>query len=124
MSNNKLKRNTANKQSFMLGATIMTFCLLIVKVIGMLYKVSLSNLYGAVGAGLLGNAYELYIPLFTLATAGFPIAVSRMVSESMSEKRYKDVRRIKDVAIPFFVIAGTIALLLMVLFSFFLCKDN
>ncbi len=113
------KSKTSNKQSFMLGATIMTFCLLIVKVIGMLYKVSLSNLYGAVGAGLLGNAYELYIPLFTLATAGFPIAVSRMISESMSSGRYKDVRRIKDVAIPFFVIAGTIALLLMVLFSFF-----
>ena len=115
----KVKSKAANKQSFMLGATIMTFCLLIVKIIGMLYKVSLSNLYGAVGAGLLGNAYELYIPLFTLATAGFPIAVSRMVSESMSSGRYKDVRRIKDVAIPFFVIAGTIALLLMVLFSFF-----
>ena len=118
MKKNRLK-SARNKQSFMLGATIMTFCLLIVKIIGMLYKVSLSNLYGAVGAGLLGNAYELYIPLFTLATAGFPIAVSRMVSESMSSKRYKDVRRIKDVAIPFFVIAGTIALLLMVLFSFF-----
>ena len=119
MGKNRLKSKTSNKQSFMLGATIMTLCLLVVKVIGMLYKVSLSNLYGAVGAGLLGNAYELYVPLFTLATAGFPIAVSRMVSESMSSKRYRDVRRIKDVAIPFFVIAGTIALLLMVLFSFF-----
>lgn len=115
----KVKNRAGNKQSFMLGAAIMTFCLLIVKIIGMLYKVSLSNLYGAVGAGLLGNAYELYVPLFTLATAGFPIAVSRMVSESMSEGRYKDVRRIKDVAIPFFVIAGTISLLLMILFSFF-----
>ena len=102
-----------------MGAAILTLCLLIVKVIGMLYKVSLSRLYGPVGAALLSNAYELYIPLFTLATAGFPIAVSRMVSESMSKGRYKDVRRIKDVAIPFFVTAGVIAFLLMILFSFF-----
>lgn len=102
-----------------MGAAILTLCLLIVKIIGMLYKVSLSRLYGPVGAALLSNAYELYIPLFTLATAGFPIAVSRMVSESMSKGRYKDVRRIKDVAIPFFVIAGVIAFLLMILFSFF-----
>ena len=102
-----------------MGAAILTMCLLLVKIIGMLYKVSLSRLYGPVGAALLSNAYELYIPLFTLATAGFPIAVSRMVSESMSKGRYKDVRRIKKVAIPFFVVAGVIACLLMILFSFF-----
>ncbi len=115
----KKKTRANNNQSFIIGAAILTLCLLIVKVIGMLYKVSLSRLYGPVGAALLSNAYELYIPLFTLATAGFPIAVSRMVSESMSKGRYKDVRRIKDVAIPFFVIAGVIAFLLMILFSFF-----
>ncbi len=113
----KIKAN--NNQSFIMGAAILTLCLLIVKIIGMLYKVSLSRLYGPVGAALLSNAYELYIPLFTLATAGFPIAVSRMVSESMSKGRYKDVRRIKEVAIPFFVIAGVVAFLLMILFSFF-----
>ena len=115
-----MKKNRANKnQSFIVGAAILAFCLLIVKIIGMLYKVSLSRLYGGVGAGLLSNAYELYIPLFTLATAGFPIAVSRMVSENMSKGRYRDIRRIKDVAVPFFIIAGIISCLLMVLFSFF-----
>lgn len=114
------KKNNANKkQSFMLGAAILTVCLLIVKIIGMLYKVSLSRLYGPVGGGLLSNAYELYIPLFTLATAGFPIAVSRMVSESMSQGRYRDIRRIKKVAVPFFIVTGIIGFLLMILFSFF-----
>lgn len=113
------KIKTNKKQSFLQGAAILTICLLVVKIIGMLYKVSLSRLYGPVGAGLLGNAYELYIPLFTLATAGFPIAVSRMVSESMSQGRYKDVRRIKEIAVPFFIVAGVICFLLMILFSFF-----
>ncbi len=114
------KKNKANKnQSFILGAAILSFCLLVVKVIGMLYKVSLSRLYGEVGAGLLNNAYELYTPLFTLASAGFPIAVSRMVSENMSKGRYKDIKRIKDVAVPFFIISGIVCFLLMILFSFF-----
>lgn len=113
------KRKANKKQSFLKGAAILTVCLLVVKVIGMLYKVSLSRLYGPVGAGLLSNAYELYIPLFTLATAGFPIAVSRMISESMTKGRYKDIRRIKDVAVPFFIVTGIICFLLMVLFSFF-----
>jgi len=122
-----LKKDKAkgNKnQSFILGAAILSFCLLVVKVIGMLYKVSLSRLYGEVGAGLLNNAYELYTPLFTLASAGFPIAVSRMVSENMSKGRYRDIRRIKSVAVPFFIISGIICFLLMILFSFFLCTNN
>lgn len=115
-----LKKSDANKkQSFLMGAAILTVCLLVVKIIGMLYKVSLSRLYGPVGAGLLSNAYELYIPLFTLATAGFPIAVSRMVSESMTNGRYRDIRRIKEIAVPFFIVTGVICFLLMVLFSFF-----
>ena len=115
-----MKKNKANKnQSFILGAAILSFCLLVVKVIGMLYKVSLSRLYGEVGAGLLNNAYELYTPLFTLASAGFPIAVSRMVSENMSKGRYKDIKRIKAVAVPFFIVSGIVCFLLMILFSFF-----
>ncbi len=117
MKKDKAKGN--KNQSFILGAAILSFCLLVVKVIGMLYKVSLSRLYGEVGAGLLNNAYELYTPLFTLASAGFPIAVSRMVSENMSRGRYRDIRRIKAVAVPFFIISGVICFLLMILFSFF-----
>ena len=50
------------------------------------------NLYGifgdelaSFGTGLFNNAYEIYVPLFTLATAGFPIAVSRLISESNAD---------------------------------------
>ena len=77
---------------------IMSLALIVVKLCGMIYKVALTRVYGLFGAelasfgtGLFNNAYEIYVPLFTIATAGLPIAVSRLVSESNAQKRYKDI---------------------------------
>ena len=104
----------------------MSLALIIVKLCGMIYKVALTRVYGifgdelaSFGTGLFNNAYEIYVPLFTLATAGFPIAVSRLISESNANKRYKDIRQIHKVSIPFFIIMGVIFSLLMFGGSFF-----
>lgn len=113
-------------QTFLKGAAVMTFSMVVVKVLGFVDKILISNLYAyfgdeyaAIGTGLYSNAYEIYIPLFTIATAGFPIAVSRLISESIAQKRYKDVRQIHKVSIPFFSITGTVCFLIMFCSSFF-----
>lgn len=120
MSFNKPKVNKPISQSFLKGAMVLTLSMVLVKFCGLLQKVLLTNLYstlgesyGEFGSGLLANAYELYVPLFTLATIGFPIALSRMISEAFSKGRYKDVRKIFKVAKPFFIITGVVCFLLM-----------
>ena len=115
-----------NSKSFLKGAMIMSIGMIIVKLLGMLYKVALTKMYyvtfgdayAGIGTGLLGNAYEVYIPLFTLATAGFPIAVSRLISENIAKNRYKDVKQIHDISKPFFIIMGTVCFILMIAISF------
>lgn len=122
MENNK----KSTSQTFLKGALIMSVGMIIVKILGMFYKVILTKMYyvtfgdyyAGIGTGLLGNAYEVYIPLFTLATAGFPIAVSRLISESTAQKRYNDVRRIHNISKPFFVLMGVVCFLLMIGISF------
>jgi stage V sporulation protein B len=116
-------------QTFLKGAAILTMSMAIVKICGFIDKILISNLfayfgdsYAAIGTGLYNNAYEIYIPLFTIATAGFPIAVSRLISESIAEKRYKDVKQIHKVSIPFFVIMGTVCFLIMFCSSFVYIK--
>lgn len=107
----------------------MSLALVVVKICGMIYKVALTRVYGVFGdelaefgIGLFNNAYEIYVPLFTIATAGLPIAVSRMISESNAQKRYKDILRIHKVSIPFFILMGVICTLLMFGGSFFYVK--
>lgn len=124
---NAVKNADSNaSQTFLKGAAVMTMSMVIVKVLGFLDKILISNLYAyfgdsyaAIGTGLYSNAYEIYIPLFTIATAGFPIAVSRLISESLSQKRYNDVRQIHRVSKPFFAITGTVCFLIMFCSSFF-----
>ncbi|MCH5304651.1 MAG: oligosaccharide flippase family protein, partial [Ruminococcus sp.] len=118
--------NSDASQTFLKGAAVMTMSMIIVKVLGFVDKIMISNLYAyfgdsyaAIGTGLYSNAYEIYIPLFTIATAGFPIAVSRLISESISQKRYNDVKMIHKVSIPFFTITGTVCFLIMFCSSFF-----
>ncbi len=127
---NAVKNADSNaSQTFLKGAAVMTMSMIIVKVLGFLDKILISNLYAyfgdsyaAIGTGLYSNAYEIYIPLFTIATAGFPIAVSRLISESLSQKRYNDVRQIHRVSKPFFAITGTVCFLIMFCSSFFYIK--
>lgn len=115
-------KNNEKQSTFVAGATILALSVIVVKIIGMIYKVVIANFLGGVGNGLFTAAYELYIPLYTLATAGFPIAVSRMTSESIALKRYKDIRQIYKVALPFFLIAGVVCFVLMVGASSFYVK--
>lgn len=123
MQSNNAQKNTS--QTFLRGAMLMSISMVIVKLLGMLYKVFLTRLfaefgdaYAGFGTGLLNNAYEVYNPLFTLATAGFPIAVSRLVAENIAQKRYRDVAQIHKVSKPFFISMGLICFALMVGVSF------
>ena len=84
-------------QTFIKGAAILTLSMVIVKVFGLLDKVILANIYSlygdqyaTMGMGLYSNAFEIFVVIFTVATGGLPIAISRLISESMAEKRYND----------------------------------
>lgn len=113
-------------QTFLKGAAVLTVSMIIVKVFGLIDKVLLTNIYSTfgqgyatMGTGLYSNAYEIFVVIFTVATGGLPIAISRLVSESIAQKRYNDVRQIHRVSKPFFVMVGVVSLLIMVVGSFF-----
>jgi stage V sporulation protein B len=112
-------------QTFLKGAAVLTVSMVIVKVFGLIDKVLLADIYSmfgeecaSMGVGLYSNAYEIFVVIFTVATGGLPIAISRLVSESIAQKRYKDVRQIHRVSIPFFVVVGIVSLLIMIVGSF------
>lgn len=103
----------AGNQTFLRGAMVLGVSMVIVKIMGMIYKILLAQVLDGVGYGIFNIAYELYNPLFMLATAGFPIAISRMVSESVAQGRYRDVRKIHRISIPIFVCTGILCFLIM-----------
>lgn len=115
------KKNKSQKssQSFAMGALIMAAGMIVVKIAGAAFKVPLAYILGGVGTGYFNNAYSIYNPIYALATAGLPIAISRMVAGDMARKRYKDVRAIHKVSVPLFLSTGLVGCVLMILGSFF-----
>lgn len=78
---------------------------LIVKVIGVLFKIPLVSIIGDEGMGYFNSAYTIYTLFYTLSTAGLPVAVSILISESIAKNRWGDKKLIyKVTALVFFVI--------------------
>ena len=77
-----MKERTAKKQNFMHGAAILTIGVMIMKVLGAIYKVPLANILGDYGYGLFLATYNVYNIFFTLSTAGLPVALSRLIAEA------------------------------------------
>jgi len=113
-----LANSKRKSQSLLNGAMVLAAATLIVKIIGILYKIPLSNMVGAVGRGYFDSAYNLYIPIYTISMAGLPVAVSKMVSQQMALKHYRDVRMTFKVAARLFLVTGTAGTLLLLILAF------
>lgn len=84
---NSVKKN----QTFEQGAILLLVSGLLVKIIGAFFKIPLSSDYclGDVGFGYFSSVYDVFLPVYTLASSGIPSAVSRIISEYLAEKNYK-----------------------------------
>ncbi len=103
----------AKKQNILHGAMVLGAAAIIVKIIGAVFRIPLGNLIGGQGLGYFSTAYNLFNTIYSLVTAGLPIAVSKMVAESMAKGRYRDVRRIARVSANLFIVLGVIGTILM-----------
>ncbi len=100
------------------GALVLVVATMLVKVIGAIYKIPLTALIGEVGRGYFSSAYEIYTPIYAISMAGLPVAVSKMVSESVMLGNYNDARQLFKIAKKLFLIVGVFGTLLLVLIAF------
>ncbi len=105
------------QQSFEYGALILIISTAISKIIGAVFKIPLANLLTTDGMGSFSSAYELFTPIYGLAMAGLPIAISRMVAESVAQKHFRDARAILKLAKKAFLVTGIIGFSAMMAFS-------
>ena len=105
-------------QNYLHGAAILTAGVLIMKVLGFIYKVPIGNIIGDDGYSMFLATYNVYNVFLTLATAGLPIALSRLISEANAEGRPMQARRTFSVAWMSFFVIGLICTLIMYIFPY------
>jgi len=97
---------------FVKGAAILGVAGLVSKLLGAVYRIPYQNIAGDIGLYVYMQVYPLYSTLLILATAGFPIAISKIVSERLAVGDAPGARKAFRVA--------SISLLVLGLFFFFL----
>ncbi len=96
------------KQNFVYGSTVLMASMIIVKLIGAVFKIPLTNILGLTGLGYFTRAYTVYTTIYALTVTGLSAAVARMVAENLERKRYRDVRKIFRLATLLFLILGVL----------------
>lgn len=106
------------KQSLLNGALILVVATAFVEIVGVLYKIPLTELIGTIGRGYTGTAFNLYIPIHNIALAGLPVAISKLVAQSVAEGKFNNVKKIYKIALRMFFVAGTIGSILVLALAY------
>ena len=103
MENQKKKTNDILKQG-----TILAAASILVRLIGMVYRIPLGNQLGEVGNGYYSIAYSIYSLALIISSYGLPLAVSKMVADKNTKKEYKNSYKIFKNSLLFSIIVGAL----------------
>ncbi|MNO14953.1 putative cell division protein YtgP [compost metagenome] len=103
----------SKKESFVKGTLILAGAALIARVLGLFQRVPLEHILGDIGNASYSQANAAYFMLLTLATAGIPSTLSKMVSERHALNRPEEARRVYQAALLFAGVAGVVMFALL-----------
>ncbi len=106
------------KQSLVNGALILTVAIGLVKITGILFKLYITDKIGFEAKGYFATAYNIYTPIYSIALAGLPVAVSKMVAEKAVQGKYRDVKNLFSVSLGLFTLLGLLGTLIIVLMAY------
>lgn len=102
MSSSKLKKE--NKTSFLKNVLMLMFSQVVVKVLGLVYRIAIVDAegFGNAGNGYYATGYQIYMVLLAVASIGIPNVISKLVSERVAGGDYKGAHRIFKTALCMF----------------------
>jgi len=109
------KQENASKNVLVQG-TILAAASIIAKVIGLIYRIPLTNILGDEGNSYYSTANEIYSIILMISSFSIPLAVSRLMSERIQNGQKRSANRVFLCAMRFAVVSGgALALLTWVL---------
>ena len=100
------RRKAAN---FVIQGSILAVAGILVRIIGMLYRMPLNDIIGKQGNGYYTSAYNVYNILLILSSYSMPVAISKMISSRLAKGEYKNCGRILRAGLFYATVAGAAA---------------
>ena len=110
------------KANFITQGIILAAASVIVRVIGLIYRIPLARIIGDDGLGAYSNAYEVYNIALLLSTYSIPTAISKLISEREDKKEYGNSFHLLQVGLVFAMAVGLFASLLLFCGADFIAK--
>ncbi len=105
------KRRKKRDKNFLLQGSILAIAGVITKIIGVVYRIPLTNIVGNEGMGYYSVAFSIYTIALMLTSYSLPLAVSKLVSARVAVGQYKNAYKVFRCAMMFaFVAGGLVAL--------------
>lgn len=119
------RKNKIKAESFMHGVVIIMISQIMVKLLGLIYTLYLTNRkgFGDAGNAIYASGYQIYALLLTISSIGVPNAISKLVSEKLAIGDNRGAHRIFKVALVTFGIIGSIGTILLFFGAHFLAYN-
>ena len=101
----------------MQGVVTLMFSQVLIKILGLVYTLYLTNRpgFGDKGNGICASGYQIYALLLTISSIGLPSAISKLVSERVAVGDNKGAHRIFKISLATFLIIGLTGTLILCL---------
>lgn len=109
--------------SFLVQGVILAVAGIITRLIGIAYRIPVTNILGEEGQGYYGSAFSIYNIALLLTSYSLPLAVSKLVSARMAKGEKRNAFRIFKGALFFAIVVGSSVALLVYVFSDFIAKN-
>jgi stage V sporulation protein B len=104
-----MAKEKKSKSNFLVQGSILAVAGIFVRLIGLVYRVPMTNILGDEGIGVYSASYQIYNVILILSSYSMPLAVSKLVSAKMAVKEYRNAYRIFCCSMVFGVIVGAVA---------------
>lgn len=100
--------------NYLVQGTILAAAGIIVRLIGLLYKIPMTRILGDEGIGYYNTAYEIYNIGLILSSYSLPLAVSKLIAKKEQEQKPGDVKRVFHCGIAVGVFTGGLMTILLI----------
>ncbi len=103
----------SKKGSYIIEGGILAAASILVRVIGLAYRIPVTRILGPVGNSYYSAAYEVYSMVLLISSFSLPLAVSKLVSARMAKGQVRSAIKIFRCTLIFALVSGGIGSLLI-----------
>lgn len=86
-----MENQTDRKNNIIRQGSILAIASIVVRIIGLIYRIPMANIIGEEAMGIYSAAFEIYNIILILSSYSMPLAVSKLISERRIQKKYRNM---------------------------------